>query len=85
MANYVEYDTTGKQHPYHIVRPSIWPLLGAFAAGLLAVGALLFMASITLLAFNQFSSPLPEPELLILSTYFVGQWFVAMSAGSRHP
>ena len=49
------------------------------------VGALLFMASITLLAFNQFSSPLPEPELFILSTYFVGQWFVAMSAGSRHP
>ncbi len=43
MAKYPEYTTTGKPHPYHIVRPSIWPMAGAFAAGLLAVGAVLFM------------------------------------------
>jgi cytochrome c oxidase subunit III len=30
-------------HPYHLVRPSPWPLLAAFAAGLLAVGAVLYM------------------------------------------
>ena len=43
MADYIEYGTTGKPHPYHMVRPSIWPLAGAFSGGLLAVGALLFM------------------------------------------
>ena len=30
-------------HPYHLVTPSPWPILGAFAAGLLAVGAILYM------------------------------------------
>ena len=33
----------GPPHPYHLVRPSPWPILGAFAGGLLAVGAVLFM------------------------------------------
>lgn len=43
MADKIEYTTTGKPHPYHIVRPSIWPLVGSFAAGLLAMGAVLYM------------------------------------------
>lgn len=43
MADHVEYSTTGKPHPYHLVRPSIWPLAGSLAGGLLAVGAVLFM------------------------------------------
>lgn len=43
MADHIEYTTTGKPHPYHLVRPSIWPLLSAFAAGLLAIGAVMFM------------------------------------------
>jgi cytochrome c oxidase subunit 3 len=43
MADHVEYSSTGKPHPYHLVRPSIWPLVGSFAGGLLAVGALMFM------------------------------------------
>ncbi len=43
MAHEIEYGTTGKPHPYHLVRPSIWPLVGAFAAGLFAVGMVLFM------------------------------------------
>ncbi|MBI1208381.1 MAG: cytochrome c oxidase subunit 3 [Azospirillum sp.] len=33
----------GPPHPYHLVKPSIWPLTGAAAAGLLAVGALSYM------------------------------------------
>ncbi len=45
MAKGPEYSTTGKPHPYHIVRPSIWPLVGSLAAGLLAVGLVLFMHS----------------------------------------
>lgn len=39
-----KYDLKGgKPHPYHIVHPSPWPIVGAFAAGTLAVGALLYM------------------------------------------
>ncbi|MGL1409762.1 hypothetical protein ACSTIY_00450, partial [Vibrio parahaemolyticus] len=29
--------------PWHLVRPSVWPLVGAFAAGLMMLGAVLFM------------------------------------------
>ena len=31
------------KHPYHLVEPSPWPLLGAFAAGVLALGLVFFM------------------------------------------
>jgi cytochrome c oxidase subunit 3 len=30
-------------HPYHLVDPSPWPILGAISAGTMAVGAILFM------------------------------------------
>ena len=43
MANNIEYGTTGKPHPYHLVRPSVWPLAGAFAGMLLALGAVFYM------------------------------------------
>ena len=43
MSEHIEYGTTGKPHPYHLVRPSIWPLAGAFAGGLAAMGMVLFM------------------------------------------
>lgn len=46
MDSNTHYGSTGKPHPYHLVRPSPWPLLGAFAGGLLAVGALLYFHSI---------------------------------------
>jgi len=48
MAKDIEYGTTGKPHPYHIVRPSIWPLASSGAAGLLAVGAVMYMHDVTL-------------------------------------
>lgn len=41
--HHIEYGTTGKPHPYHLVRPSIWPLMGAFAGGIAAMGLVLFM------------------------------------------
>src|SRR5712692_9838500 len=31
------------KHPYHLVDPSPWPIVGAIAAGLLATGGLVFM------------------------------------------
>jgi cytochrome c oxidase subunit III len=43
MAHAPEYSTTGKPHPYHLVRPSIWPFVGALAGGILAIGGVLFM------------------------------------------
>lgn len=43
MGNYIEYDTTGKPHPYHLVNPSIKPLLGAIAGGILATGVIMYM------------------------------------------
>lgn len=50
MAGNIEYTTTGKPHPYHLVRPSIWPLIAAFSGGLLAVGAIMFMHDVHLFA-----------------------------------
>lgn len=42
MSDSVEYGTTGKPHPFHLVRPSPWPMLSSFAAGLLAIGVVLY-------------------------------------------
>jgi cytochrome c oxidase subunit 3 len=33
----------GPKHPYHLVDPSPWPIVGSIAAGSLAAGAVLFM------------------------------------------
>jgi cytochrome c oxidase subunit III len=44
MAEQSGYDlNAGKPHPFHMVNPSVWPFLGALAAGLLATGAVLYM------------------------------------------
>lgn len=43
MSNTIEYTSSGKPHPYHIVAPSIWPLVGAFAAGFMAICMVMFM------------------------------------------
>ena len=34
-------------HPYHMVNPSPWPLVGALGAGTMAAGGVLFMHGIT--------------------------------------
>ena len=52
MSAKIEYGTTGKPHPYHIVRPSIWPMMSAFAGMLLAVGIILFMHDDKIEAFD---------------------------------
>ncbi len=49
MSHVESYDLKkGKAHPYHILAPSVWPLVGAFAAGALAVLAVLYMHNETL-------------------------------------
>ncbi|MGD9650305.1 MAG: cytochrome c oxidase subunit 3 [Dongiaceae bacterium] len=41
-----------QKHEFHLVNPSPWPIIGAFAAGLMAVGALLFMHDVKLGSFT---------------------------------
>ena len=41
----------GPPHPYHLVDPSPWPIFGAFAAGVMAIGGVLFMHGSTSLLF----------------------------------
>ena len=44
MSSEPKYDfKNAKPHPYHLVNPSPWPLLASLAAGLLAVGAVMYM------------------------------------------
>jgi len=51
-------------HPYHLVDPSPWPLLGAFSGGVLAVGMVLLMHDVT-------PWLVPVGVLLVLLTMFV--------------
>ncbi len=43
------------------------------------VGSIIFVISDSLIAFNKFKSPIPYAHLLILATYFLAQWFIALS------
>ena len=55
-------------------------LLAAPAGGgLAAAGALLFVLSDTLLAWNRFKGPFRAAQALVLSTYFAAQWLIALS------
>ena len=47
-------------------RPAVW----------VALGAVSFMASDTLLALNKFVAPLPASPLLVLGTYYLAQWLI---------
>ncbi len=49
MADYVEYESSGKHHPYHLVNPSPWPLLSSFAGGLLAAGAVMWFHNVSIM------------------------------------
>ncbi len=63
----------------------VWVLRGsAFgsAAGWVAVGAVFFMASDTLLAINRFVQPLPLASLWVLATYYVAQMLIAAHVNS---
>ena len=48
-----------------------------------AVGALLFVASDSLLAWDRFAGGLPLASLLVLSTYYAAQYAIARSVGRR--
>ena len=44
-------------------------------------GAIIFLISDALLAWNRFRMELKSPQFLILGTYYVAQWALAMSLG----
>jgi uncharacterized membrane protein YhhN len=56
-----------------------WFLLRTSAARWAALGALLFVLSDGLLAFDRFYKPLPLAPLLVLLPYYAAQWLIASS------
>ena len=42
------------------------------------------MVSDTALAFNRFGAAIELAPLIILGTYFLAQWLIALSAGAEH-
>jgi cytochrome c oxidase subunit III len=68
-----------RKHPYHLVDPSPWPIIGALAAGTMAGGAVLYMHEISI-----FGVPgwilLPIGALLVLATMAVWWRDVVMEA-----
>jgi uncharacterized membrane protein YhhN len=46
---------------------------------LAAAGAVLFIASDTILAYDKFKEPFKFARLLVLSSYFLAQWLIALS------
>ncbi|MFH1981740.1 MAG: lysoplasmalogenase [Pseudomonadota bacterium] len=57
-----------------------WHALGSLSGRLAAMGALLFLASDTALAVNRFMSSFEASDLVIMTTYYTGQWLIAVSA-----
>jgi len=51
-------------------------------AQLAAAGAVLFLCSDSALAWNRFRRPFGEAQAVVLSTYFGGQWLIALSTGA---
>lgn len=56
-----------------------WAMTQSRGAMCAAVGAILFVASDSMIAFNRFFSAFRLAELLILVTYFTAQWLIAAS------
>lgn len=71
-----------------VILVMVWQALNRWAvkrragAGLAALGAVLFVASDSLIAINRFHSRFHLAELLILATYFTAQWLIALSIQS---
>lgn len=60
-------------------------LRGDAAAKLAARGALVFMLSDTLLAWDRFRGPLPLASLWVLATYYLALWWIARSVRRAMP
>ena len=58
-----------------------WLDVGQLGALLACIGAVLFVISDAALALDRFHRPVPAAPLLKRSTYFSGQWLIALSIG----
>lgn len=58
-----------------------WNRVRQGSALFVVAGALLFLASDSLLAWNRFRRPFRSAEALKLGSYFLAQWLIALSAG----
>ena len=56
-----------------------WWVLRDGSAFLAMVGALLFMLSDAILALNKFRAPIPQHDLIIMTTYYGAQLLIAWS------
>ena len=54
-------------------------ILARFSNPWVAVGAILFLISDSLLAVNKFKTPVPFRDVLVWTTYYVGQFLIANS------
>jgi uncharacterized membrane protein YhhN len=61
-----------------------WATVGTTSALLAVIGAGLFVASDSLLAWQRFVRPVCHGEALVLGTYFAAQWLIALSV-TPHP
>jgi uncharacterized membrane protein YhhN len=64
------------------VRARVFVMRGDALAGSAmraAVGALIFLLSDSLLAWNRFHAPIPLADLWVLSTYYLALWWIARS------
>ena len=81
MAQNIEYTTTGKPHPYHLVRPNIWPLMSSLAGGLFATMMVLYFPgyrealNASLNSGEPFSAPFPWGPLLGVFSIMVCMFF----------
>ncbi|HEX8138821.1 MAG TPA: lysoplasmalogenase [Pyrinomonadaceae bacterium] len=57
-----------------------WTGTGQEGSGLACSGALLFVVSDSILALNRFKRPFPAAQTYVMSTYFMAQWLIALSA-----
>jgi cytochrome c oxidase subunit 3 len=69
-----------RKHPYHLVDPSPWPIIGAVAAGTLAVGGVLYMHGISFFGIMPGWMLIPIGALLVLAIMAVWWRDVVMEA-----
>ena len=64
-----------------ITTMAITAILARFPTPWVAIGAILFVASDSLLAINKFKTPIPYRDILVWSTYYAAQYAIATRNG----
>lgn len=56
----------------------LWGIRAPFGVGIAMIGALVFMISDTINAFNRFAKPIPNERLYTMSSYLIGQFLLVL-------